>query len=74
MADWQRSLGDIIGVGKPDENKELLCTDPAGLCLGGGVLVSRPLCISARFDLFVSVTGTATVSRTEPTGLALGEE
>ena len=33
VSDWPRTLGDIIGEGKPDENKELLCIDPAGLCL-----------------------------------------
>lgn len=40
VSDWLRPLGDIIGVGKPDENKELLCTDPAGLCLSAGEVVS----------------------------------
>lgn len=74
VSDWLRPLGDIIGVGKPDENKELLWTDPAGLCLCGGVEASWSLCNAALVGKFVSVTGTVTVSRTDPKGLALRDE
>ena len=65
------ALGDIIGVGKPDENKELLWTDPAGLCRSGGEVATWSLGNAS------SVLGTMTASRTrtaEPRGLALGDE
>lgn len=76
VSDWLRPLGDIMGVGKPDENRELLWTDPAGLCLSGGEVASWSLgkASGVLVTTLALVTGPVTASRTEPRGLALGDE